>query len=80
MHVIFPHSVELIFVSHRLIEIEEVFMLKFDWLTTHVSQDLHSHSICVKDSQVLALIFLQLIFLFVVSGLVNVASEYQHLT
>jgi hypothetical protein len=80
MHVVFPHSVELIFVSHRLVEIEEVFMQEFDWLAIHVSQDLHCHSICVKDSQVLALIFLHHIFLIVVSSYVDVASKYQHLT
>ena len=79
MHVVFPHCVELVFVSDRLIEIEEVFVLKFDWLTTHVSKDLHSHSVSVEDSQVMALILLLHVFLIIVSGQVDVSSKYQHL-
>ena len=80
MHVVFPHCVKLIFVSHRLIEIEEVFMVKFYWLPATMSQDFNSHCICVKDSQVLALILLHHIVLIVISGHVDVTSEYQHLS
>ncbi len=79
MHVIFAHSVDFIFISYRLIEIEEVFMLKFDRLATHVSQDFYCQSICVKDSQVLALILLHHVFLIIISRQVNVASKYQYL-
>ena len=80
MHVVFAHSVDFIFISYRLIEIEKVFMLKLDGLTTHMSQDFNSHCICVKDSQVLALILLHHIVLIVISGHVDVSSEYQHLS
>jgi hypothetical protein len=79
VHVVFAHRVELIFVSHRLIEIEEVLVLKLNWLAVRMSQDLHSQSVSVKDSQVLALILLHHVFLIIVPGHVDVTSEYQHL-
>jgi hypothetical protein len=79
VHVVFTHRVELIFVSNRLIEIEEVLVLKLNWFATRMPEDLHSHCIGVKYSQVLALILLHHVFLIIVSGHVDVTSEYQNL-